>query len=399
MTPVFSLNQVKASVARSLFEANAQGRDNAVVVKVFDDLDLLAGTAIPSYNLTPCDTGVAHDHNTIDATIDAGELPVASEELSVTKKRGVCRRFARFGTCKFGCNCYFSESHGDVIAEVSSTSTNTSDDEEPTYTRDALDFCFAAWRRQTMLQSPAPLRTTTHRMDGLDTQTLPLVPDFPPHLADSCAAFYIGDVPEIGGSDFPWVADTTAMDKHVTFGQPEHEECSLSVSDEENDLFGERSSETPREEKDLFEHNRGNACCLGIGDESDNILEQKSILRHLESLENSVLPSMEVRSYSLVPAGFCVQVHDGIFTRPCLVLQTSELFTAFSTHMHLNMISITKFSTRIINGKNFVFLEAGNVFFRRPAKGLLLSSAWGQSCNCSKCGARAMLEPLTTSTE
>ena len=102
MTPLFSLNQVKASIARFLLEANAQGRDNAVVVKVFDDLDLLAGTAIPSYNLTPCDTGVAHDHNTIDATIDAGELPVASEELSVTKKRGVCRRFTRFGTCKYG---------------------------------------------------------------------------------------------------------------------------------------------------------------------------------------------------------------------------------------------------------------------------------------------------------
>ena len=391
MTPLFSLNQVKASIARSLLEANAQGRDNAVVVKVFDDLDLLAGTAIPSYNLTPCHTGVAHDHNTFDATIDAGELPVASEELSVTKKRGVCRRFARFGTCKYGCNCYFSESHGDVIAEDSSTSTNTSDDEEPTYMRDALDFCFAAWRRQTMLQSPAPLRPTNHRMDGLDTQTLPLVPEFPPHLADSCATFYIGDGPETGGSDFSCFT-AYAMDKHVTFGHPEHEECPLSASDEENYLFGERSADDSPidDEHALFENDSTN-------DHTD-AGSQPSILLQLETCDAADLPIFDITKWSFARAGVVAHLYDGSFSRPCLVLRESALYKSFLHQTRSNRVRVTDFCTQLINGKSFVFLNAGELSYCKPLTLPPLSNMWGKCCLCSKCGVSALLNVIRKDT-
>ena len=113
-----------------------------------------------------------------------------------------------------------------------------------------------------------------------------------------------------------------------------------------------------------------------------------SVLKQLESWGCNELPSFQINGISHAPAGFIVQLSDGLFTRPGMVLPQSKLYDALLLNRRFNSVSSMKFRTECINRKSFLFVEDGELS-HIPV--VLPHYSWGSHCTCSKCCSSVLL--------
>ena len=185
MAKLFSLNQVKASVAASLAKSATQPLCPNLLLTIFNDLDSLAWTA-PVYNMVPCNSHPVAAGGDDSRVVTDGGVPSASfvgrgEEPPRRAFHNICRRYRRSGHCKYGSQCYYKHIRQvgvDAEEAADNDSTNSEDATEHEITvqrhpivckRELLDVVFVAWRLQASIQSP--VRTVRPAIEAVEIHT------------------------------------------------------------------------------------------------------------------------------------------------------------------------------------------------------------------------------------